>query len=117
MIDILMHIHKYVPQKSDGNLAQIFLGRDQLTRERAGSAVDAQLQASTPSDQLRGVIPKIEDWHALVCFYQVYYTFGIWWFLAYYTCIHIHIFYLTFFCFRLYGHSCLKKTLFAIREP
>ena len=43
MIDILMHIHKYVPQKRDGDFAQIFLGGDQLTRERAGSAVDARL--------------------------------------------------------------------------
>ena len=71
MIDILMHIHKYVPQKSDGDFAQIFLGGDQLTRERAGSAVDARLQALDPLIQLKGVIPKIEDWHALVCFYQV----------------------------------------------
>ena len=48
MIDILMYIHKYVPQKPDGEFAQLFFGGDQLTRERAGGAIDARLQASNP---------------------------------------------------------------------
>ena len=91
MIDILMHTHKYVPQKP-GEFAQIYFGGDQLTRERAGGAIDAQLQALTPHDQLRGVIPKIEDWHALVCFYQVQVTFV-------HEAISLTLLY------RLYGHN------------
>ena len=71
MIDIMTHIHKYVPQNTDGKFIPVFFGGDQLTRERAGGALDAQLQASDPLGRLEGVIPKVEDWHALVCFYQV----------------------------------------------
>jgi len=71
MIDIMTHIHKYVPQKGNGTFIPIFFGGDQLTRERAGGALDAQLQASNPLGRLEGVIPKVEDWHTLVCFYQV----------------------------------------------
>ena len=71
MIDIMTHIHKYVPQNTDGKFIPVFFGGDQLTRERAGGAQDARLQASDPLGHLEGVIPKVEDWHALVCFYQV----------------------------------------------
>ena len=71
MIDIMTHIHKYVPQNTDGKFIPVFFGGGQLTRERAGGALDAQLQASDPLRRLEGVIPKVEDWHALVCFYQV----------------------------------------------
>lgn len=71
MIDIMTHIHKYVPKKANGTFSPIFFGGDQLTRERAGGALDARLQASDPLRRLEGVIPKVEDWHALVCFYQV----------------------------------------------
>lgn len=71
MIDIMTHIHTYVPQKDDGQFIPIFFGGDQLTRERASGAQDARLQASDALGRLAGVIPKTEDWHALVCFYQV----------------------------------------------
>ena len=71
MIDILTHIHKYVPTKENGDFIPIFFGGDQLTRERAGGAQDARLQASTREGRLQGVIPKVEDWHALMTFYQV----------------------------------------------
>ena len=68
MIDIMTHIHKYFPQSTNGKFIPVFFGGDQLTRERAGGAMDARLQASDP---LEGVIPKVEDWHALVCFYRI----------------------------------------------
>ena len=48
MIDIMTHIHKYIPQNKDGKFIPVFFGGDQLTRERAGGALDAQLQASDP---------------------------------------------------------------------
>ena len=73
MIDIMTHIHQYVPRNSSGGFVPIFFGGDQLTRERANGALGARLQSSTPLGRLEGVIPKIEDWHALVCFYQVGY--------------------------------------------
>jgi len=71
MIDILFHIHKYVPTTENGDFVPIFFGGDQLTRERAGGAQDARLQASDPLGRLQGIIPKTEDWHALMTFYQV----------------------------------------------
>ena len=72
MIDILTFVHKYVPRKPNGDLISIFFGGDQLTRERAGGAQDARLQAPDSERRLQGVKPKIEDWHALVTFYQVH---------------------------------------------
>ena len=71
MIDIMAHIHKYVPRKANGEIIPIFFGGDQLKRERASGAQDARLQASDRAIRMQGVKPKIEDWHALVTFYQV----------------------------------------------
>lgn len=71
MVDILSYVHKYVPSKKNGDMLPVFFGGDQLTRERASGAQDAQLQASDRLGRLQGVIPKVEDWHALVIFYQV----------------------------------------------
>ena len=72
MIDIMAHIHKYAPRKANGELILIFFGGDQLTRENASGAQGARLQVSDTANRLQGVKPKIiEDWHALVTFYQV----------------------------------------------
>ena len=71
MIDIMTHIHKYIPQNKDGKFIPVFFDGDQLMRERARGTLDARLQASDPLRSLEGVIPKVEDWHVLVCFYQV----------------------------------------------
>ena len=57
--------------RMESTFIPVFFGGDQLTKERAGGALDARLQASDPLSRLDGVIPKVEDWHALVCFYQV----------------------------------------------
>ena len=45
MIDIIIHMHKYVPTTGSGEpkYIPIFFGGDQLTRERAGGACDARL--------------------------------------------------------------------------
>lgn len=72
MIDILQHVQQYSPKSEDGRVYPIFFGGDQLTRERASAAQEAKLQSSTMIGKLRGVIPKNEDWHTLVCLYQVY---------------------------------------------
>ena len=71
MIDILDHIqHRYVPFVG-GHTKFIFLGGDQLTREHAVHAQDAKAQSNGTRKRLKGVIPKSEDWHALMCFHQV----------------------------------------------
>ena len=70
MVDILQHIHKYVPKQPTGEYYPIFFGGDQLTRERAGGAQDAKLQ-SKDKGKLRGVVPVAENWHARMTFYQV----------------------------------------------
>ena len=54
----------------------VFLGGgegNQLTREWATGAQGAKLQTEDQVHQLQGVIPKVEDWHTLVIFYQVSY--------------------------------------------
>ena len=66
MIDIVGHVHQYVPMK-DG----VFFGGDQLTVERCRSAQNAKIQSVNPKDRLQGLIPKAENWHARVRFLQV----------------------------------------------
>ncbi len=72
MVDILQHIHQYVPKFASGNYYPVFFDGDQLTRERAGGAQDAKLQSDKEDRKLRGVIPETADWHTLVVFYQVF---------------------------------------------
>ena len=48
----MTHINQYVPQKGNGTFIPIFFGGDQLTRETAGGALDARLQASNPLGRL-----------------------------------------------------------------
>ena len=71
MVDILEYAQKYAPVTASGTIHPLLFGGDQLTRERADGAKDAKLQSSTPMKKLRGIIPKIEDWHARVVFLQV----------------------------------------------
>ena len=72
MIDIMLHTQEYVPQSSDGRMLHLLFGGDQLTRERAYHAQDAKLQSKDPKSRLLGLVPKVEDWHTRVTFYQVY---------------------------------------------
>ena len=71
MVDILHHIHQYVPQLESGDFVPILFGGDMLTRERSDHACDAKLQSSTPLARLQGIVPKVEDWHAMTTFHQV----------------------------------------------
>ena len=70
MVDILQHVHKYVPRFGSGYYP-IFFDGDQLTRERVVGAQDAKLQSDEELCRLRGVIAQSGDWHAQVCFHQV----------------------------------------------
>lgn len=75
MIDILQHVQKYVPvNEDDGSFKPILFGGDQLTRERAMHAQRAKAQSRNALRKLQGLLPKSEDWHALVCFYEVNYN-------------------------------------------
>ena len=70
MIEIMEHVQKYTPVVGK-KIKPIFFGGDQVTRERATGAQDAKAQSADKRKRLKGVIPKVEDWHALMCFYQV----------------------------------------------
>lgn len=70
MIDILEYAQKYVPTVGD-KVKPILFGGDQVTRERATNAQDAKAQSDSTKRKLKGIIPKAEDWHTRMCFYQV----------------------------------------------
>lgn len=71
MVDILQHIHQYVPRLASGEHYPTFFDGDQVTRERASGAQDTKLQADEEAQNLKGVIAQAADWHTLVTFYQV----------------------------------------------
>ena len=72
MVDLLQHIHQYVPMFEPGQYYPIFFDGDEMTRERASGAQDAKLQSDEEGKKL---IPEAADWHALVTFYQVLYIY------------------------------------------
>ena len=72
IVDILEHIHQYVPKLDNGQYYPLFFEGDQVTRERASGAQDAKLQSDEEGKKLLGVLPQVLDWHALVTFYQVW---------------------------------------------
>lgn len=71
MVDIIQYVQQYIPVSNKRKVAPIFFRGDQLTRERAYHAQEAKAQSGTVLGRLQGVIPKVEDWHTLVTFYQV----------------------------------------------
>ena len=88
MIEILTHLHQYVPlkeftkemfipsiekvvTKQDTVLSNILFGGDQLTAARARGAIRAMSNGSTAAARLQGMIPVSEDWHAEVAFLGV----------------------------------------------
>ena len=71
VIDILSCVQQYTPIASDGRFQPILFGGDQLTRERAVHAQERKTQSPDMLARLQEVIPKSEDWHALVIFYRV----------------------------------------------
>ena len=71
MIDIVEHVHQYVPVKDGKIQYRVFFGGDQLTVERCRSAQNAKIQSTNLKERLQGLIPKVEDWHARMRFLQV----------------------------------------------
>ena len=89
MIDIIKHHHQYVPQEESTSVFQLSNGNsqeevsvteltfhrvlfgDQLATARArGSQLD-RVSSNTAMEQLQGVLPVFEDWHAKVLLLQV----------------------------------------------
>lgn len=81
MIEILQTLQdKYVPKWSETNgtngaqstvTQKLFVGGDQLSEERARCSMSAMKDGDTELERLDGLIPKIEDWHAIRYMYAV----------------------------------------------
>ena len=88
MVEILAHLHHYVPIKEytkeicipsineivtehRADVRQLLFGGDQLTAARARGAMKAMLNATTSTKRLEGLVPTVEDWHAEVSFLDV----------------------------------------------
>ena len=81
MVDIMSHIHQYVPSVDCCDLDasqsymssdkvrfhKILFGGDQLTAARARSSQKHRANALTPTERLEGLIPVAEDWHTKAC--------------------------------------------------
>ena len=71
---ILHELHHYVPaHRLDNGDVQadivhcILVGGDQVTRKRAAEAQTSMANALIPQQQLCGLVPVVEDWHARHC--------------------------------------------------
>ena len=81
MVDIMSHLHKYVPTVEcdeevkvpdtdetvtikQANIHRILFGGDQLTAARARGANKARINSVSPMKLLEGLTPCVEDWHA-----------------------------------------------------
>lgn len=73
MIEILKHLHCYVPTVNgrSSSVLQIGLAGDQLTAARARQAIDSRVNSKNHSEALRGLVPFASDWHAKVNFLSV----------------------------------------------
>ena len=88
MVEILAHLHQYVPIieyeeercipgrserviEHKAKVHKVILGGDQLTKARAVSAIKIKSNGERPSSRLEGFIPVIEDWHAKLCLFEV----------------------------------------------
>ena len=88
MIDIMDHLHQYVPTQTsvvqvdlpepDGKIDitktsfhTILFGGDQLTSKRARGSQMIRSNSITSTQQINGLLPCTEDWHARLCLLQV----------------------------------------------
>lgn len=88
MIDIMQHIHQYVPAlhtvdditiQSTGEHIQaervdfhsIVFGGDQLTAKRARGSQKIRSNSKNEAEKLEGLLPVAEDWHTKVCLLEV----------------------------------------------
>ena len=88
MIEILKHLHQYIPQEEIEKEIYIphmniyrkkpvvyqhklLLGGDQLTVARVRGAQTAMSNGTSPNIKLEGFIPTIQDWHTQVVLIEV----------------------------------------------
>ena len=87
MCQILEHLQQYCPSQSyskqsilpDGTthvhrevqMIDLLFGGDQLTCARACTAKCLRSNHDNAEDQLCGVVPVVEDWHARMCLMRV----------------------------------------------
>ena len=88
MIHIMEHGHKYVPtstQTVEVDLPEsgdkltltktsfhtLLFGGDQLTAKRARGSQMIRSNSISSSEQINGLLPTAEDWHAKLCFLEV----------------------------------------------
>ena len=88
MVQILSHMHQYVPvieqsedyyipsidetvQVRKASLHPILMGGDQLTAARARGAKKAKVNDDSPTSRLDGLVPVAEDWHTKVLLLKV----------------------------------------------
>ena len=87
MVEIMTHLHQYIPSVSScqerrissgevvkeesASFYPILVGGDQLTAARARSAIKGKMNGHTHSQTLSGMIPVTEDWHAKANFLGV----------------------------------------------
>ena len=88
MIGIMEHLHQYVPTITDTinidlpasgdklemtktNFHTIVFGGDQLTAKRARGSQKIKSNSITSTEQISGLLPTAEDWHAKLCLLQV----------------------------------------------
>ena len=62
VIQIMAHLHKYVPTRGD-RLHTIPCNGDQLSVERMGHAKKSRLPGATPSDMFAGLVETPQEFH------------------------------------------------------
>lgn len=87
MVDIVTHLHQYVPcvmymrkhtlssgetvEEETASIHRLLLGGDQLTAARIRSAKKVKMNSESPVKRLEGIISTAEDWHTKTNFLGV----------------------------------------------
>ncbi len=88
MIDIMEHVHKYVPairtseeviipstgehvRTESVDFHPVIFGGDQLTVKRARGSQKIRSNSTDEAEKLEGLLPLAEDWHTKVCLLEV----------------------------------------------
>ena len=64
-MDIMDHLHKFVPQNSSGRIVPVLCAGDELTCERELNAQEDRRDSATPEKRFEGLVPCISDFHTL----------------------------------------------------
>ena len=63
IVEIMQHLHTYVPIDERGSPIHVLSGGDLLTCEREINALEDRCNASTAKGRIEGLIPCLEDFH------------------------------------------------------